>query len=149
MSALHALFLGNGGGCQKLEFDNSNPVYVVDGYFSNAYMVINSDGTIDYSSGSGSGITGPNVYTATERVGAGSCFECRANITGWTDGSPFYVNGVLVTATGYTPWFALDSGGGILTDFQTNPNELSGVLYIRNKVTLEEISVAFTLGMHL
>lgn len=106
----------------------------------------NTNGTITHSFGDVS--YGPSAYVSPVASGAGDALEVRVSMTGndfviFPGAANLYFNGALIGLGETTAWADLSSAATLMTGLVSGGRLFSGVIYIRNKTTLQEISKAY------
>lgn len=154
MTGVMCVTLGMGSNFTAV-FDNAQNINLnsrgSSGYTYAATYTINTNATcsklgtpfgLDFSGG-------PTAWGTPTGGAPGNDYEARLDVTQVYLDTPAIsfarFAGVDVTTTGYTPWYDLSSNRAMEVSSSGQTVNMDGVLYIRNKYSLTEISRAFSL----
>jgi len=139
----------------SLGFDNGNAFYYSNNNFgansATIEWLFNSDGNITSVGEMVVQDSGPTSFVTPLTVGSGSNYEIKVSLTtGVSSDSVFRINGITVGNAGTSAYYGLDNG--ITISYVLNDSggtgltrTAIGIVYIRNKSTLTEVSRAFSL----
>lgn len=150
MTGIMCAILG-GGSSFAAVFNNAELINLLAGgsptntatYTINTAATCSKAGTPSLSSS-----FGPTAWGTPTGGAPGNDYEARLNVTTRYLDAPAvsYVRfaGVDVATTGFTPWYTLSSNRAIQASSSGQVAAIEGILYIRNRFSLVEISRSFS-----